>query len=109
MEALGRSSRYVPTRTRCLAKVATLILWLRQDLDYGPIYDLGKALMIIQKAYGLIPRMLGKGDAARVSRSCARRLLLGRPDCKARAHHFDTHSVWQISYFDCGEKSLEEV
>ena len=37
-----------------------------QDGDYGPIYDMGKALITFQRAFGLIPRIVGKGDAAHV-------------------------------------------
>lgn len=31
------------------------------------MYDMAKAVMTIQRAFGLIPRIIGKGDAARVS------------------------------------------
>jgi hypothetical protein len=41
-----------------------------QDGDYAPVFDMAKALMTIQRAYGLIPKLVGKGDAARV-RVCA--------------------------------------
>jgi hypothetical protein len=30
------------------------------------VYDMGKALMTIQRAFGLIPRIIGKGDQAKV-------------------------------------------
>ncbi|ORY82401.1 putative ATP binding protein [Leucosporidium creatinivorum] len=33
--------------------------------DYAPVYDMGKALMTIQRAFGLIPRIIGKGDQAK--------------------------------------------
>lgn len=38
----------------------------RQDGDYSSIYDLAKALMTVQRAFGTIPRIIGKGDSAQV-------------------------------------------
>ncbi|CAH7688814.1 vacuolar protein sorting-associated protein 33A [Phakopsora pachyrhizi] len=35
------------------------------DGDLGPIYNMAKSIMNIQRAYGLIPRIIGKGVAAR--------------------------------------------
>lgn len=37
-----------------------------QEGDYTPVYDMGKALMTLQRAFGLIPRVIGKGDSAKV-------------------------------------------
>lgn len=34
--------------------------------DETPIYNASLALMTFQRAYGLFPRILGKGDAAKV-------------------------------------------
>ena len=62
-----------------------------QDGDYAPVFDMAKALMTIQRAYGLIPKIVGKGDAARV------RIL-------ARYSHIapsPVHSVWPILCFAC--------
>lgn len=42
---------------------------VHQDGDYGPIYDMGKALMTVQRAFGVIPRIIGKGEAAKVGGS----------------------------------------
>lgn len=38
---------------------------IAQDSNYDSIYELGRALVTLQRAFGLIPRILGKGDAAR--------------------------------------------
>ena len=35
------------------------------DHDYSSVFDMARALMTVQRAYGLIPRIVGKGDAAR--------------------------------------------
>ena len=46
-------------------------VWRRieRDGDYSQIYDMAKALMTIQRAFGLIPRIIGKGDSAKVRAS----------------------------------------
>lgn len=41
--------------------------------DETPIYYSSLALMTFQRAFGLFPRILGKGDAAKVTHSVARR------------------------------------
>ncbi|TNY17677.1 putative ATP binding protein [Rhodotorula diobovata] len=40
--------------------------WKKTELDgdYSSIYDLAKALMTVQRAFGTIPRIIGKGDSA---------------------------------------------
>lgn len=38
-----------------------------QDGDSSPVYDMAKGLMTIQRAYGIIPRIIGKGNSAKVS------------------------------------------
>jgi hypothetical protein len=38
-----------------------------QNGDDTPLYDTSMALMTLQQAYGLFPRVLGKGDGAQVS------------------------------------------
>ncbi|GAA6038956.1 hypothetical protein JCM8097_000593 [Rhodosporidiobolus ruineniae] len=38
---------------------------LELDGDYTPIFDMAKALMTVQRAFGTIPRIIGKGDSAR--------------------------------------------
>lgn len=43
------------------------VLSSAQDGDWSPVYDMAKAMMTIQRAYGLIPRIIGKGDGAKVS------------------------------------------
>lgn len=35
------------------------------DSDYESIYEMGRALVALQRAFGNIPRILGKGDASR--------------------------------------------
>ncbi|KAL8286886.1 hypothetical protein RQP46_003892 [Phenoliferia psychrophenolica] len=42
-------------------------VWRRveRDGDYSQVYDMAKALMTIQRAFGLIPRIIGKGDSAK--------------------------------------------
>ncbi|GAA5919703.1 hypothetical protein JCM1841_000755 [Sporobolomyces salmonicolor] len=35
------------------------------DGDFSPVYDMAKALMTVQRAFGTIPRIIGKGDSAR--------------------------------------------
>lgn len=40
------------------------------DSLYDSIYEMARALVTLQRAFGLIPRILGKGDAARVSKVC---------------------------------------
>lgn len=42
---------------------------LAQDGDFSPVYDLAKALMTVQRAFGTIPRIIGKGESAQVSRA----------------------------------------
>lgn len=37
------------------------------DSNYDSIYEMARALITLQRAYGHIPRLIGKGDAARVS------------------------------------------
>lgn len=37
-----------------------------QDGDTSAIYDLAKSIMTLQRAFGPIPRIIGKGDSARV-------------------------------------------
>lgn len=37
------------------------------DANYDSIYEMARALLTLQRAFGLIPRVMGKGDAARVS------------------------------------------
>ncbi|KAM0747571.1 putative ATP binding protein [Meredithblackwellia eburnea MCA 4105] len=37
---------------------------LELDGDYTPVYDMAKSLMTVQRAFGLIPRIVGKGDNA---------------------------------------------
>jgi len=37
-----------------------------QDNDIEPIYDMAKALMTLQRAFGTIPRLIGKGTSSRV-------------------------------------------
>lgn len=45
------------------------ILWADydQDGDESVIYDSSQALVMLQKLYGLFPRIVGKGDYAGVS------------------------------------------
>lgn len=38
----------------------------KKDNDPEPVYDLAKALMTLQRAFGTIPRIIGKGSASRV-------------------------------------------
>lgn len=38
-----------------------------QDGDTSPIYDLARSIMTLQRAFGPIPRLIGKGDSARVT------------------------------------------
>ncbi|BGP14406.1 hypothetical protein JCM10213_004530 [Rhodosporidiobolus nylandii] len=35
------------------------------DTDYSPVYDMAKALMTVQRAFGTIPRIIGKGNSAK--------------------------------------------
>ena len=42
-------------------------LLIQQNGDDTPLYDTSMALMTFQQAYGLFPRILGKGDGAQVS------------------------------------------
>ncbi|KAI5479038.1 ATP binding protein [Pseudohyphozyma bogoriensis] len=42
--------------------------------DYSPVYDMGKALMTLQRAFGIIPRIIGKGDSAKRLSSILHRL-----------------------------------
>lgn len=44
----------------------TLSAPVEQDGDTSAIFDLAKAIMTIQRAFGPIPRFIGKGDSARV-------------------------------------------
>lgn len=37
------------------------------DSKYDSIYEMARSLLTLQRAFGLIPRLIGKGDAARVS------------------------------------------
>lgn len=36
------------------------------DSLYDSIYEMARALVTLQRAFGLIPRIFGKGDAAKV-------------------------------------------
>ncbi|GAA5858455.1 hypothetical protein JCM8547_007314 [Rhodosporidiobolus lusitaniae] len=38
---------------------------LELDGDHTPVYDMAKALMTVQRAFGTIPRIIGKGNSAR--------------------------------------------
>ncbi|GAA5873302.1 hypothetical protein JCM1840_000022 [Sporobolomyces johnsonii] len=44
------------------------------DGDFSPVYDMAKALMTVQRAFGTIPRIIGKGDSARRLADLLRRL-----------------------------------
>ncbi|GAA5821189.1 hypothetical protein JCM11251_004506 [Rhodosporidiobolus azoricus] len=35
------------------------------DGDYTPVHDMARALMTVQRAFGTIPRIIGKGDSAK--------------------------------------------
>lgn len=37
------------------------------DSNYDSIYEMARGLLTLQRAFGVIPRLIGKGDAARVS------------------------------------------
>lgn len=37
------------------------------ESNYDSIYELARGLLTLQRAFGIIPRLIGKGDAARVS------------------------------------------
>lgn len=37
------------------------------ESNYDSIYELARGLLTLQRAFGVIPRLIGKGDAARVS------------------------------------------
>jgi len=37
-----------------------------QDEDYSAIYEMGKAILTFQQIYGLIPNIIGKGNASQV-------------------------------------------
>lgn len=37
------------------------------DSNYDAIYEMARGLITLQRAFGMIPRLIGKGDAARVS------------------------------------------
>ncbi|GAA6000399.1 hypothetical protein JCM10207_007996 [Rhodosporidiobolus poonsookiae] len=38
---------------------------LELDGDTSPVYDMARALMTVQRAFGTIPRIIGKGDSAK--------------------------------------------
>ncbi|GAA5979504.1 hypothetical protein JCM11641_005416 [Rhodosporidiobolus odoratus] len=42
-------------------------VWKKTELDgdYSPVYDMARALMTVQRAFGTIPRIIGKGDSAK--------------------------------------------
>lgn len=44
-----------------------LLAYYDQDGDESVIYDSSQALVMLQKLYGLFPRIVGKGDYAGVS------------------------------------------
>lgn len=50
--------------------IKSSILWAYydQDGDESVIFDSSQALVMLQKLYGLFPRIVGKGDYAGVSR-----------------------------------------
>lgn len=37
-----------------------------QDGDLNPVFDMAKAIMTLQHAYGVVPRLVGKGDQSEV-------------------------------------------
>lgn len=75
------------------------VIWLlfSQDNDPEPIYDLAKALMTLQRAFGTIPRIIGKGSASRVSSSLASQtpILLLRLNSSI-IHFLRFNSGWSI-------------
>ncbi|KAK4050172.1 Vacuolar protein-sorting-associated protein 33 [Microbotryomycetes sp. JL201] len=44
------------------------------DRDFTPVHDMARSIMTIQKAFGAIPRIVGKGDCARRLVNALRRL-----------------------------------
>lgn len=56
-----------------------------QDGDDTPLFYSSLALMTFQRAFGLFPRILGKGDAAKVSQAPAliHHSLTSRSGCRA--------------------------
>lgn len=60
------------TYTAVMRQVANLA----QNGDDTPIYNSSLALMTLQRAFGLFPRLLGKGDGAKVGyHRLARRMV----------------------------------
>ena len=43
-----------------------LAVVVAQDNNYGLVYDAAAAFMTLQRAYGLIPHIIGKGEASKV-------------------------------------------
>lgn len=48
-------------------RLSTSMTASSQDGDYGPVYDMASSLMMLQRAFGLITRLIGKGDSAKVA------------------------------------------
>lgn len=68
-------------RTSTLSDTLADIL---QDGDDTPLFYSSLALMTFQRAFGLFPRILGKGDAAKVSKASALidRWLMSSSGCR---------------------------
>ncbi|GAA5998387.1 tethering complex ATP-binding subunit VPS33 [Rhodotorula paludigena] len=56
-------------------------VWRRTELDgdFSPVYDLAKALMTVQRAFGTIPRIIGKGESAQRLLDLLKRLRREQP------------------------------
>ncbi|BGP23278.1 Vacuolar protein-sorting-associated protein 33 [Rhodotorula toruloides] len=56
-------------------------VWRKIELDgdYSAVFDLAKAIMTIQRAFGPIPRLIGKGDSARRLVDLLKRLRREQP------------------------------
>lgn len=55
---------------------STIELIAGQNGDDTPLYYASLALMTFQRAFGLFPRILGKGDAARVCREVTASMIV---------------------------------
>ncbi|KAG7544250.1 hypothetical protein FFLO_03363 [Filobasidium floriforme] len=77
---LGASWIVLEDDLMSLEKEPSVIKDLYLNGDDTPLYDASMALMTFQRAYGLFPRMLGKGDAAQRLVSLLKRHRESRPD-----------------------------
>ncbi|GAA5892892.1 hypothetical protein JCM8208_004118 [Rhodotorula glutinis] len=61
--------------------------WKKTELDgdYSCTYDMAKALMTVQRAFGTIPRIIGKGDSAQRLMELLKRMRREQPSSYASA------------------------